>query len=230
MSILVDNESLDPKSAKQAEKDLRVVSLDKPGVPKRFQKKTVITAYKILGDEGLGDEGLGDEGVLLPFYYGRNVLGKVRFSYEYNCRGLYFRPQVGLFGDYSVIDGFSESSSSKRRITFDRGSVGFLYGEAALALGLPISCGCGVILPEVKGGYAYDFINDSMRIDAFMPQYLFTQTDFKIDTINKSYYFIRGGISFGVFGDTKIGAYYEGVYSGDKWNNHSWRIAFNSGF
>jgi fibronectin-binding autotransporter adhesin len=162
--------------------------------------------------------------------WGASAVGKLRFSYEYNRNCLYFRPQVGLFGDYSFVDGFAETSSSKRKITFDRGQVSFLYGEAALAVGFPISCGCGILLPEVKGGYVYDFLDESMHIDTIMPIYPHTDTDFKIDTINKSHYFVRGGISFGVCGDTKIGAYYEGVYSGNRWNNHSWRIAFNSGF
>jgi superfamily II DNA or RNA helicase len=78
MSILVDGKSLGSKTAKQVEKDLRVVSLDKPGVPKRFQKKVVITAYKVLDD----DDDYGRTGVMLPFYYARNVLEKVPRGFD----------------------------------------------------------------------------------------------------------------------------------------------------
>ena len=76
MSILVKSLSL--KTAKQAEKDLKVVSIDKPGVSKQYSKKKVITAYKVLGD-GESDDDESEEsdecGILIPFYYARNILG-----------------------------------------------------------------------------------------------------------------------------------------------------------
>lgn len=64
MSILVDTSEISEETAATAEKDLRIVSVPKPGVSKRYSKKVVIHCLEV--EDGVAT---------LPFYYTRNVLG-----------------------------------------------------------------------------------------------------------------------------------------------------------
>ena len=162
--------------------------------------------------------------------WGGTFIAKIRFLYEYINRGLHIKPLVALIGNYTLIDGYAETGSSPHVLNFGRTETGFLDGEVALQLFYPVTFENAVFIPEVKGGYMYDFIDSKAHVDAIMPAYGFTKTDLPVNYVNRQQGFVRAGFSLGSSEDTKIGVYYESVFGGNKTTSHGFLVAFKSAF